>query len=82
MVLLGHNPISSQRSFIVFAPENSKPFAYILASLKGDRLNSFPYLNYWRIIISVKFFFKRDLSQVWWSAPLIPALGRQRQADF
>jgi hypothetical protein len=25
---------------------------------------------------------KKDLSQAWWCTPLIPALGRQRQADF
>jgi hypothetical protein len=25
---------------------------------------------------------KEDLSWVWWCTPLIPALGRQRQADF
>jgi hypothetical protein len=30
-------------------------------------------------IISVKW---PVLSQAWWRTPLIPALGRQRQADF
>jgi hypothetical protein len=26
--------------------------------------------------------FKEDTSWAWWLTPLIPALGRQRQADF
>jgi hypothetical protein len=32
--------------------------------------------------IVVSFHFKIHLSQAWWRTPLIPALGRQRQADF
>jgi hypothetical protein len=32
----------------------------------------------------LEFYFKRLrlLSRAWWRTPLIPALGRQRQADF
>jgi hypothetical protein len=36
----------------------------------------------WSWFLIGNIFFKKSLNQAWWRTPLIPALGRQRQADF
>jgi hypothetical protein len=50
-----------------------------MISQKGDKQHIY---SKWCVWKNVNKMFKICSSRAWWRTPLIPALGRQRQADF
>jgi hypothetical protein len=57
-------------------PLKYNPFTLELYKRNEFRRNEFRENKFIKILV------KTNLSRVWWCTPLIPALGRQRQADF
>jgi hypothetical protein len=51
-----------------------------LLEVKVVTLNMTTYVKY--KYVTMKYCKEGELLRAWWRTPLIPALGRQRQADF